>query len=245
MVMTQSLSAVSVSQSFDLALLNEQFAQSHPKSILLWCLENMPQGMVQTTAFGISGMVIMDLLYRDLNPRPAVPVIFLDTLHHFPETLDLVSRSERHYDLDLRQYRPMNAKSRNEFATLYGTALWDSDVNQFHTATKVEPLERALDELNVSSWITGRRRDQSDNRSQLPIFEQDAYQRIKINPLASWTNRDVWKYIIENHIPYNVLHDRGYGSIGDEPLTTPLNAGEQERDGRWRGTDKTECGIHR
>jgi len=242
--MIQSSLAVSDSQSLALERLNEQFSQSHPKSILRWCLENMSEGMVQATAFGISGMVIMDLLYRDLNPKPAVPVIFLDTLHHFDETLDLVARSETYYGLDLYRYRPLNAKSRQNFATHYGPELWQSDVNQFHQITKVEPLQRAFDELNVSSWITGRRRDQSENRSQLPIFERDAEGRIKVNPLASWSNRDVWKYIMENHVPYNRLHDHGYGSIGDEPLTTPLLAGEQERDGRWRGTGKTECGIH-
>ena len=97
---------------------------------------------------------------------------------------------------------------------------------------------------NQSSWITGRRRDQSETRSQLPIFELDASGLLKVNPLASWTNKDVWRYIVENQVPYNVLHDQGYGSIGDEPLTTPLMVGEHERDGRWRGTGKTECGIH-
>lgn len=244
MTMTQSPSAISASQSIDVVRLNEQFAQSHPKSILLWCLENMPQGMMQTTAFGISGMVIMDLLYRDLNPYPPVPVIFLDTLHHFDETLDLVARSESYYDLVLHRYRPLDAESRTDFATHYGDQLWNSNVDQFHTITKVEPLQRAFSELNVSSWITGRRRDQSESRKQLPIFERDANQRIKVNPLASWTKQDVWKYIMGNHVPYNLLHDQGYGSIGDEPLTTPLQAGEQEREGRWRGTEKTECGIH-
>lgn len=197
MTMTQFPSAVSVSQSFDLGQLNEQFSRSHPKSILLWCLENMAQGMVQTTAFGISGMVIMDLLYRDLNPYPAVPVIFLDTLHHFDETLDLVARSESYYDLDLHRYRPVNVESQADFSAHYGEELWESDVNQFHSITKVEPLQRAFDQLAVSSWITGRRRDQSTDRSQLPIFERDVNQRIKVNPLASWTNQDVWKYIID------------------------------------------------
>ena len=244
MTMTQSLQAISTPSITDLDRLNEQFAQSHPKSILLWCLENMPEGMVQTTAFGLSGMVIMDLLYRDLNPEQRVPVIFLDTLHHFSETLNLVERSKELYNLDLKVYRPADAEDRESFAATYGDSLWETDVNQFHQLTKVDPLQKAFEEQHVTSWITGRRRDQSASRSTMPIFELDASQRIKINPLANWTNRDVWKYIMENHVPYNVLHDQGYGSIGDEPLTTPIAAGEHERDGRWRGSEKTECGIH-
>ena len=242
--MTQSLQAISAPVAHDLERLNEQFSQSHPKSILLWCLENMPEGLVQTTAFGISGMVIMDLLYRDLNPYPPVPVIFLDTLHHFAETLELVQRSQDYYNLDLKIYRPAQLETRQSFARQHGDRLWETHVDQFHQITKVEPLQRAFNELQVQSWITGRRRDQSNTRSQLPIFERDSAQRIKVNPLANWTNREVWKYVMENHVPYNVLHDQGYGSIGDEPLTTPIQSGEHEREGRWRGTGKTECGIH-
>lgn len=244
MTHSQTLQALSAPSSLNLDRLNQQFDQAHPKAILLWCLENLSEGMIQATAFGLSGMVILDLLYRDLDPKPPVPVVFLDTLHHFAETLDLVRHAQERYGLDLKIYRPNSVNSREDFTARYGQQLWTSDVGQFHTVTKVEPLQRALDELGVTSWITGRRRDQSETRSQLPIFELDANDRLKVNPLASWTNKDVWRYIVENQVPYNVLHDQGYGSIGDEPLTTPLIAGEHERDGRWRGTGKTECGIH-
>lgn len=242
--MTQRLETAPRLSETELQLLNEQFFTAHPKSILMWCLENVPSGLLQSTAFGLSGMVIMDMLYRDLNPVPAVPVLFLDTLHHFPETLELVQKAQDLYDLDLKQYRPDLVQTREAFADHYGEALWAQDVHLFHTLTKVEPLNRALADLEVQAWITGRRRDQSDARQQLPIFEWDANHRLKVNPLANWTNRDVWKYIMENKVPYNSLHDQGYGSIGDEPLTTPLLAGEHEREGRWRGMNKTECGIH-
>ncbi|MEO0770686.1 MAG: phosphoadenylyl-sulfate reductase, partial [Cyanobacteria bacterium J06649_4] len=110
--------------------------------------------------------------------------------------------------------------------------------------TKVEPLQRALKDLNVNAWITGRRRDQSQTRQDLPIFERDAEGRLKINPLAHWTKKEVWAYIVEQGVLYNSLHDQGYTSIGDEPLTTPTAANEDERAGRWRGIEKTECGIH-
>ncbi len=242
--MTLNLETAPRLAATELETLNEQFFAAHPKSILMWCLENIPDGLIQSTAFGLSGMVIMDMLYRDLNPAPTIPVLFLDTLHHFPETLELVRRAEERYQLDLKTYRPAHLESREAFAQTFGDALWNTDVHRFHTLTKVEPLQLALQELNVKGWITGRRRDQSASRQTLPIFERDANQHLKVNPLANWTNKDVWKYIMENKVPYNVLHDRGYGSIGDEPLTTPLQAGESERAGRWRGMNKTECGIH-
>lgn len=242
--MTTYLETVLRLTETELQTLNAQFFTAHPKSILMWCLENISEGLIQSTAFGLSGMVIMDMLYRDLNPEPAIPVLFLDTLHHFSETLDLVQRADDLYRLDLQKYRPEQVQSREEFAQHYGQELWNHDVHRFHALTKVEPLNRALKDLNVQAWITGRRRDQSNSRQLLPIFEWDANQRLKVNPLANWTSKDVWKYIMENKVPYNVLHDRNYGSIGDEPLTTALQAGESERAGRWRGMNKTECGIH-
>ena len=107
----------------------------------------------------------------------------------------------------------------------------------------MEPLQRALDDLQVQAWITGRRRDQSAARQSLPIFER-VNGRLKVNPLANWTRQDLWAYTEQNGVLYNPLHDQGYTSIGDQPLTTPTAAGEDERAGRWRGTEKTECGIH-
>ena len=104
-------------------------------------------------------------------------------------------------------------------------------------------MQRALAELEVHAWITGRRRDQGAERQGLPIFER-VDGRLKVNPLASWTRQDLWAYVDEQDVLYNPLHDQGYTSIGDQPLTTPTAAGETERAGRWRGIEKTECGIH-
>lgn len=230
--------------SFDLDELNERFESSHPREILAWCVNNFSQGLVQSTAFGPSGMVIMDILYRELKPNPPVPVLFLDTLHHFRETLELVERAKQHYNLDLHVYKNSEANNRKEFADRYGVALWHSNIEQFHHLTKVEPLQRGLEELNTVAWITGRRRDQSHTRAQMPIFERDKNGRIKVNPLANWTRKQMWGYLVEQEVPYNALHDLGYASIGDEPLTTPVAQGEDERAGRWRGSAKTECGIH-
>ena len=231
-------------QRLDLEDLNQKFDSADPKSILAWCLDNIPAGLVQSTAFGAGGMVIMDLLYRDLNPKPPIPVLFLDTLHHFPETLQLAEEAKNRYGLDLQVFRPQGVDSHAAFADKYGDNLWEKDVEQFHQLTKVEPLQRGLQTLKVCSWITGRRRDQSSSRSEMPIFERDSQGRLKVNPLANLTYVQVWNYLVGHQALYNPLYDQGYASIGDQPLTTTTKAGEDERAGRWRGIAKTECGMH-
>ena len=230
--------------SFDLEALNQQFETAHPREILAWCIENIQPGLVQTSAFNVNGMVIMHLLYQELRPAPSIPVLFLDTLHHFPETLALVHRATGVYGLNLRVYKVPDVDSRETFALRYGEALWETDLEKFHHLTKVEPLTRGLKELGAVAWITGRRRDQSAVRTQTPILERDKNQRLKINPLANWTSKDTWTYVAEHGVIYNPLHDQGYPSIGEQPTTTPVREGEQERAGRWRGTARTECGIH-
>jgi phosphoadenosine phosphosulfate reductase len=224
--------------------LNQRFDTAHPREILAWCVEHIPAGLVQTSAFNVDDLVLTDILYRDLKPATPVPVIFLDTLHHFPQTLELVAKAKDVYDLDLRIYQIPDLDTRAAFAAKYGEALWDKDLAQFHHLTKIEPLQRGLAELGTVAWLTGRRRDQAKTRVEMSVFELDGKQRLKINPLANWTRQESWAYASKHGVIYNPLHDQGYPSIGDEPITTPVAEGEDERAGRWRGTGKTECGIH-
>ncbi len=228
----------------DLDVLNRKFAAAHPRSILAWCVENVPTGLVQTSAFNVDDLVITDIIYRELKPATSVPVIFLDTLFHFPQTLELVAKATAHYNLALHTYKMPDLDSREAFIAKYGEALWDTDIEKFHHVTKIEPLQRGLDELNTVAWITGRRRDQAATRAEMPLFELDKQGRLKVNPLAAWTRKESWAYAYEYDMMYNPLHDQGYASIGDEPITTPIAEGEDERAGRWRGSGKTECGIH-
>ncbi len=237
-------SPASPAQSFDLDALNQQFENAQPTEVLRWCVENIPSGFVQTSAFNVDDLIITDILYRELKPAIPVPVIFLDTLYHFPQTLELVEKTKGVYNLDLRVYKTLDANSREEFTAKFGEALWDADILKFHDITKIEPLQRGLAELNTIAWITGRRRDQAVTRADMPVFELDKQNRIKVNPLANWTRKASWAYVAEHGVVYNPLHDQGYPSIGDEPITTPVAEGEDERAGRWRGTGKTECGIH-
>jgi phosphoadenosine phosphosulfate reductase len=231
-------------QNLDLEDLNQRFDTAPLSEVLGWCLATIPQGLVQSTSFGVNGLVITDWIYARLQPDPPVPVLFLDTLHHFPETLAIARQIQERYRLDLRVYHAQHATNRRQFEHRYGYALWERDLDRYQWLTKVEPLQRSLEELGAIAWITGRRRDQSPHRAKLPMFEWDAQQRLKINPLIHWSAGQVWSYVLERGIPYNPLYDQGYASIGDVPLTTPVQTGEPERAGRWRGTNRTECGIH-
>lgn len=187
------------------------------------------------SAFGPGSLV---LIHKFSELKVRVPVIFIDTLHHFPETLDLVERVRSRYEIELRVIRP--AQSRAAFEALHGQRLWERDLDRYQQLTKVEPFQRAT--TGLSAYITGRRRDQSMTRADLDVVELG--NPIRINPLAQWTREQVWSYIRAHDIPYNPLHDAGYASVGDAPLTTPIATDEHERAGRWRGLDRLECGIH-
>ena len=167
-----------------------------------------------------------------------LPVLFVDTLYHFPETIEHADRVADRYGLDLRTYRP--AESRKAFEALHGSRLWEKDEELFHRLTKVDPMHEALQ--GIEGWVTGRRRDQSATRAALPHVELANW--VKINPLASWSLEDVWGFVRAHNVPYHPLHDLGYTSIGDAPLTTPIKPGEHERAGRWRGSVRLECGLH-
>ncbi|MEM6251926.1 MAG: phosphoadenosine phosphosulfate reductase [Cyanobacteria bacterium P01_D01_bin.156] len=225
------------STQLDLAELNTRFESATPQEILAWAIATVPH-LVQMTSFSMGA--ITHMLYNELQAK--LPVIFLDTLHLFPETLETAEKAKALYGLDLRIYSP--ATNRDDFIARYGDRLWEKDVVRFHQLTKVKPMHRALDDLSVQGWITGRRRDQSSNRQLMPILELDKDRRLKINPLANWTHKDLWRYTFAQNVFYNPLHDQGYTSIGDQPLTTKVTVGEDERAGRWRGSSKTECGIH-
>lgn len=204
--------------------------------VLRWTVQTFPVSrFAMVSAFGPGSAVLIHLM---AEIRARIPVIFVDTLHHFPETLEHVERVRARYDLDLRVYRP--ALDVDEIEALHGPRLWERDVELYQQITKVEPFRRATAELD--GWITGRRRDQSSTRGDLPVIQGG--ERICVNPLARWTRQEVWDFIRLHDLPYNPLHDQGYASIGDAPLTTPVRPDEHERAGRWRGSGRLECGIH-
>jgi phosphoadenosine phosphosulfate reductase len=141
------------------------FDEADPSSIIEWAAETLGRDrLVVATSFGPSGMVNLHML---AGIAPEVPVVFVDTLYHFEETLELANVVSERFGLDVRIYRP--AESRREFERQHGERLWERDLDRFHELTKVKPMERALE--GVSGWITGRRRDQSTSRADMPHVE--------------------------------------------------------------------------
>jgi len=231
-------------QSDYLQSVNTLLAQKGLDEVLQWCYRSLP-GLYQVTSFGSTGMVILHAMSK-LNLK--IPIIFLNTLHHFEETLEHARQVEIKYGLAVHWYQCKLADTREDFERIFrSTRMWVEDPNKYEQLTKVEPLERALSEKNVSAWITGRRRDQGGMRKEIPILEVDAVDgRIKVNPLAYWTKEEIWAYLRREGVPYNPLFDQSYTSIGDS-VTTAKNDDPQkgERDNRFYQIEgKTECGIH-
>ncbi|KPI43742.1 Phosphoadenosine phosphosulfate [Cyphellophora attinorum] len=228
-----------------LQFINRQLQNLEPQEILRWCVTTLPH-LFQTTAFGLTGLVTLDMLSKMDIPRPQmVDMIFLDTLYHFSETLDLIDRIRARYpNNNVHIFKPVGAETEAEFAAVYGDRLWETDGERYDYLVKVEPGQRANRQLNVQAVLTGRRRSQGGKRGDLPIIEVDEDGTIKVNPLANWSFKQVKEYIDANSVPYNALLDQGYKSVGDWHSTQPVADGEDERAGRWKGQEKTECGLH-
>jgi phosphoadenosine phosphosulfate reductase len=228
-----------------LRFLNRQLQFLEPQDILRWAITTLPN-LYQTTAFGLTGLVQLDMLSKLKIPRPQmVDLIFLDTLHHFPETLDIVDRVQTKYPLvNIHTYKPAGVNNAEEFKEKFGDKLWETDDNRYDYLVKVEPAQRAYRELNAYAILTGRRRSQGGARGSLDVIEVDEAGLLKINPLANWNFDQIQQYVKDNDVPYNALLDQGYKSVGDWHSTQPVQAGEDERAGRWKGQQKTECGIH-
>jgi len=228
--------------------LNDQLEHMHPMDILRFCKIMFPN-LYQSTAFGLTGLATMDMLSKIQEENPesrTVDLIFLDTLYHFQETYDLIDKVKTRYpNVPVHIFKPDGVNTAQELENTYGPELWNTSSELYDWIVKVEPLQRAYDELKVAAVLNGRRRSQGAARGSIPIIELDEERNIvKINPMAAWSFNQVNDYIKENNVPYNALLDQGYKSVGDWHSTVPVGEGEDERAGRWKGQQKTECGIH-
>ena len=188
----------------------------------------------------------MDMVDKlEFTLRPNIELIFIDTLYHFPQTLDLVERvNERYPNLIIHTFKPEGTETTQDFEEKHGERLWEANEELYDYVAKVEPAQRAYAQLKVDAVLTGRRRSQGGKRGDLDILEVDDAGVIKVNPLANWSFKQVQAYIKENKVPTNDLLDQGYRSVGDWHSTEPVTESEDERAGRWKGRQKTECGIH-
>ena len=231
------MSAATAPAALDLDAANRELETATPQAILAWTWREFRPHVVLTCSFQHDGVVLAHML-RDIAPE--VPVVFIDTGFHFPETLAYRDEIRRRFDLPLVELQPI--MPRAEFAATHGLDLYARDPDLCCHINKVEPLKRYLP--GVRAWVNGRRRDQASTRQAMRVVEAFQGDLHKVNPMCSWTSRDTFQYMERHAIPMHPLFEKGYASIGCAPCTRPVLPGEDERDGRWAGTGKVECGLH-
>ena len=216
--------------------LDAELRHAHPATVLESAIEAFGDKLALVSSFGAESAVLLHLASQ---LKPDIPVLFLDTGMLFGQTLDYRKNLAARLGLtDVRDLRPLY----NDLAVADPNAkLWQTDTDACCEVRKVVPLDRALAEFD--GWITGRKRFHGGDRMSLPVVEQ-ADGQVKFNPLANWTREELDAYFDAHDLPRHPLEAEGYPSIGCSPCTSKVQAGEDPRSGRWRGWDKTECGIH-
>jgi len=209
-----------------------------PQQVLSWAFETFGNRVAISSAFGVEGMVVIDMESRISHD---FRLFTIDTEFLFPETYALMDKIEQKYGITIEKVYSLLSPEEQERTK--GAALWTRDPDQCCNLRKVEPLRRKLGEL--SAWITSIRRDQTSVRSSARRIEWDAkFGLIKVNPIVDWSAKQVWRYVHDHDVPYNELHNQDYPSIGCTHCTRAVRPGEDPRAGRWSGFAKTECGLH-
>ena len=219
----------------ELKALAESLEGKPPAEILAAAAARHPGRIALACSFGAEDCLLVDAVGRARLP---IEVFTLDTGYLFPETYALWKELETRYGITIRAERttlpPVDPAA---------TPPWEVDPDACCEARKVVPLRTALSRLGA--WVTGIRRDQTADRANARVIEWDGrFGLEKVNPLAAWTHDQVWAELKRLEVPVNPLHARGFWSIGCAPCTTPVKPGEDPRAGRWRGRQKTECGLH-
>jgi phosphoadenosine phosphosulfate reductase len=223
----------------DLQQWNQELETLSPPEVLRAALTAYFPNIVLASSFGAEDVALIDMVHR-INP--ATPILYLDTDFLFKETYATRDALIKKYGVAPIQVKSLLTPEQQ--ATKFGDKLWERQPDECCRQRKVEPLARAL--KPYTAWITGIRREQSPSRANAKIVEWDpTFSLVKFNPLARWTNEDVWTYIKRYEVPYNPLHDEGYPSLGCTYCTRAVQPGEDPRGGRWSGFAKTECGIHK
>jgi phosphoadenosine phosphosulfate reductase len=223
-----------------IARCNELFDSLSAEERVAWSLEHLPGQFVLTSSFGAQAAVSLHMVS---SQQPNIPVIFIDTGYLFPETYQFVDELTEKLGLDLRVYRSKMSPAWQE--ARYGQR-WTQGVegiSAYNRDNKVEPMERALREVNASTWFAGLRRKQSDSRADVPFLTWSQGDRWKVHPIADWSDRDVFDYLKKHDLPYHPLWEKGYVSIGDVHTTKSLNEVDSAEETRFFGLTR-ECGLH-
>ncbi|KFA91376.1 phosphoadenylyl-sulfate reductase [Archangium violaceum] len=242
--MSQS-SALSLALSQEeLRATTEQLLEAPAEAVLAWVEQRFGARAAIASSFGVEDMVLIDLARMH---APSVRLFTLDTGRLPPETYEVMDVVRRRYGVEIETYFPERARVEAlESAKGYFSFKQSIEARKECCGIrKVEPLRRAL--AGREAWVTGLRREQSVTRTEVQAVAADAdHGLIKVNPLVRWSSKDVWEYVKANGVPYNVLHDRGYPSIGCAPCTRAVKPYEDERAGRWwwESPENRECGLH-
>jgi phosphoadenosine phosphosulfate reductase len=206
------------------------------EAIIEWAAEEFGERFCVTSSF--ADAVLAHVASRVV---PGVDVVFLDTGLHFPETLSVRDQVRKSIPVTVKSVRPELTVGQQDGE--YGPRLFNRDPDACCAIRKVQPLEEAL--ADYDAWAAGLRRDESPSRAKTPVVHWEyARNKVKVNPLATWTQSDVDRYIARYNVPVNQLLRKGYGSVGCWPCTRRTLPGEDVRAGRWAMFDKTECGLH-
>ena len=229
-----------LAHQLDVESLNREFENKSPQDVIRWAVQEFPVKLAMTSSFGSESGVLLHMVSQI---KAELPILFIETGFHFPETLqykkDLIQRFGLTNVIDLKA----DPKRREELIKEYDEIPYEKNPDLCCQINKVDSLDEALKEYHA--WMTGIRRHQSDARKSVRVVEEYTGEHFKISPLTSMTSRDCWWYLKEHNIPKHPLTEKGYLSIGCWPCTRPVQEGDDERSGRWAGKAKTECGIHR
>ena len=204
-----------------------------------WALDQFGDGLVLTTSFGIQSAVMLHLVTR---VAPKIPVIFVDTGYLFPETYRFARDLTEKLSLNLKTYVPMQTAAQQE--ALHGKQ-WEQGIDglkRYNHLNKVEPMDRALRELQATAWLAGLRRSQASTRESLPVVQRQN-KITKVHPIIDWDNRTIHRYLTQHGLNYHPLWEEGYVSVGDWHSTSKLEVGMTEEQTRFGGV-KRECGLH-
>lgn len=224
---------------FELERVNRELESMSAEQRVAWALERFQGRIVLSSSFGAQAAVSLHMVTRQWAD---IPVVLIDTGYLFPETYQFIDALTERLALNLKVYR---AELSPAWLEARHGKLWEQGlegIELYNRITKVEPMQRALEELQAQSWIAGLRRQQSSTRQNLEVLAL-RNQRVKVHPLIDWTDRDVFRYLKQYDLPYHPLWEQGYVSIGDIHTTQPLTAGMTEEQTRFFGL-KRECGLH-
>jgi phosphoadenosine phosphosulfate reductase len=221
----------------DLPNTNARLENAAPEEILKWVWDLFGDDMIASSSFQTQSVPLLHMISKAV---PKLKIVFVDTGFHFPETLAFRDTLVARLDLNLLVVEPQI--KGEEFSGLYGP-LYAQSADACCFYNKIVPFQLTLE--NYSAWISGIRRDQTDNRRNTPIVGQHPFLPVvKISPLVNWTAEEVEAYIDLHDLPRHPLYTQGYRSIGCKPCTLPTHAQEDARRGRWPDLVKNECGMH-